>query len=66
MVRASTEKVQRGDLSGVRGLIQAVAFAEGLGDLGDFRGVGLWDEKLGLEREDLESVVRDVVEGRRP
>jgi hypothetical protein len=39
--------------------------ATGPVNLGDSRPGGLWDERLGLEREDLEQVVRRVVAEKR-
>lgn len=53
------EKLGKGDFSGVGTLIQAVILSkEGLSDL---RPVGLWNDKLGLRKENLEEEVKKVL-----
>ena len=43
-------------------LIKYITFAEGLGALGDFRKV-VSNDLLGLEKEDLEANVKQIVDG---
>jgi len=50
-------KLQKGDFSGIADLIKSVAF----GEWGDLRPAGLWNEKLGLPKEDFAEVVKGVV-----
>jgi hypothetical protein len=59
------EKLAKHDYSGVSGLIQAAAFGDGA--LGDFTKVagGLWNEKLGLAKADLDKDLKVVVGGGR-
>jgi hypothetical protein len=55
------EKVAKGDFSGIGDLIQAGAFGDkGLSDHTKY----LWDEKLGLEKEDLEESVKLALGGK--
>ncbi|KAF2741204.1 NAD(P)-binding protein [Polyplosphaeria fusca] len=55
------ELVSRGDYSGIMLQIQATA----LGDHGhgDYSSAGLWNEKLGLPKEDFEATIKGVLEG---
>ncbi|KAH7137517.1 isoflavone reductase [Dactylonectria estremocensis] len=53
------KKLAEGDFRGVMDLTRGGAF--GKQGLGDNRPWGLWDEKLGLEKEDIEQAVRDVL-----
>ncbi|CAN9154144.1 unnamed protein product [Alternaria alternata] len=62
-VEEGHRRVQKGDYSGIPLLVRALA--TGPVNLGDSRPGGLWDERLGLEREDLEQVVRRVVAEKR-
>ncbi|KAF1953129.1 NAD(P)-binding protein [Byssothecium circinans] len=62
MIQLGNEKLKRGDFSGIVELIKASCFGgEGLGDL---RLAGLWNEKLGLEKDDLEESVRVALSGK--
>jgi hypothetical protein len=63
LIEKGNSKLQKGDFSGIPLLVRAMAL--GPVSLGDSRPAGLWDEKLGLEREDLEQVVRRVVNEKR-
>jgi len=56
------EKIAKGNFYAWYELIKYTTFAEGLGDLGDFRKV-VGNDLLGLEREDLEADVKKIVEG---
>lgn len=62
-VEEGHRRTQKGDYSGIPLLVRALA--TGPVNLGDSRLGWLWDERLGLEREDLEQVVRRVVAGKR-
>ncbi|KAF2848805.1 isoflavone reductase family protein-like protein CipA [Plenodomus tracheiphilus IPT5] len=53
----ATAKFQKGDYSSIPALIQVVTFRAG-DNLGDFAPVGLWNDKLGLPKEDFEASVR--------
>ncbi|KAF3062066.1 Isoflavone reductase like protein IRL [Daldinia childiae] len=65
--QTSLEKFQKGDSGALTGLIQAMTWGK-LGDenLGDFRGEKLYNERLGLPKEDLEADVAAVLEGKAP
>lgn len=55
------KKIQAGDFSGIASLIQsAMASDEGLAD---HRPFGLWNEKLGLEKEDFEGTIKAWLSG---
>ncbi|KAF1962982.1 isoflavone reductase family protein [Byssothecium circinans] len=62
LLKEGGEKLQKGDFSGVGQLIQAVAFGEG--NLGDSRPAGLWNEKLGLEKESFEDSIKAGISGK--
>ncbi|KAI8931428.1 hypothetical protein NX059_011756 [Plenodomus lindquistii] len=51
--------IENGDLFGIKDLTRSAAFGR-LG-LGDERGNGFWNERLSLEKEDLEEEVRKVL-----
>ncbi|KAF2431557.1 NAD(P)-binding protein [Tothia fuscella] len=54
VIPAELEKLGKHDYSGVMKLIQAAAFGDGgLGDFGKVEG-GVWNEKLGLPKENFE------------
>lgn len=61
VIPAETEKLKKGDYSGIAQLILAAAYAPAA--YGDFRKVsgGLWNEKLGLPKEDLEKSLKTVL-----
>jgi nucleoside-diphosphate-sugar epimerase len=62
LLESGNEKLKKGDFSGIPNLIKAGAFGgEGLGD---HEPVGLWNERLGLEKEDLEESVRAGLSGK--
>lgn len=65
VIEEGHKKLAAGDYSAVPPLILAVAY--GPDALGDFTRVdgGLWNEKLGLEKEDLETSLKAVVSGKR-
>ncbi|RMJ14236.1 hypothetical protein CDV36_006064 [Fusarium kuroshium] len=65
--RTSLVKFHLGDPSAFPGLIQAMTWGR-LGDtgLGDFSGEELFNDKLGLPKEDLEADVRAVLDGKAP
>jgi len=44
-------------------LIKYISFAKDLGNIGDFRKIGLINDLLGLEKEDLDADVKKVVQG---
>lgn len=52
-------KLQSGDHSGIMYLIQGATFGKEQ-QLGDFASMGLWNEKLGVPKEDLEETVKAV------
>jgi hypothetical protein len=56
-------KMQKGDYSGIYDLIRAATF-EPQAQLGDLAPEGLWNEKLGLPKDDLEKAVRAAFEGK--
>ena len=53
------KKYAAGDYSGIMGLVIASAF--GKRALGDPRAARLWDEKLGLPKEDLEETTKNLL-----
>jgi len=59
--KAKEELAKGNSADAVSVLIKYVTFAEGVGDLGDFRKV-VSNDLLGLEREDFEADVKKVVE----
>jgi hypothetical protein len=58
-IEVGRKKVQEGDWTGLKELIQSVNFGEEE-QLGDFSSQGLWNEKLGVPKEDLEETIRAV------
>jgi len=56
LLASGRAKLGKGDFSGIADLIKAVAF----GELGDLRAK-LWDERLGLPKENLAEVVKGAV-----
>jgi hypothetical protein len=58
-IKVGRAKVQKGDYTGIKELIQSVNFGKE-DQLGDFSSQGLWNEKLGVPKEDLEETVRAV------
>ena len=42
-------------------LIKYISFAKNFGALGDYRKIGLGNDLLGLEKEDLDAVVKKIV-----
>lgn len=55
-------KVQTGDYSGILALLQVATFGED--QIGRFDSAKLWNEKLGLPKDDLEKTIRAVFEGK--
>ncbi|PSN63254.1 hypothetical protein BS50DRAFT_679570 [Corynespora cassiicola Philippines] len=53
------KKYVAGDYSGIMGLVIASAFTKRA--LGDSRAARLWDEKLGLPKEDLEETTKNLL-----
>jgi hypothetical protein len=60
LVAQGRQKMSRGDFSGVSDLIRAGAF----GGFGDNSKNGLWNEKLGLEKEDFDESIKAGLSGR--
>ena len=44
-------------------LVKYISFAKDFGDLGDYRKIGLSNDLLGLEKEDLDADVKTIVQG---
>lgn len=44
-------------------LVKYISFAKDFGDLGDYRKIGLSNDLLGLEKEDLDAAVKEIVQG---
>jgi uncharacterized protein YbjT (DUF2867 family) len=63
LVEDGHAKIQKGDYSGILNLIQASTF-EAKDQLGNFEFEGLWNEKLGLPKGDLEKSIRAAFEGK--
>jgi hypothetical protein len=63
LIEESQAKVQKGDFSGIGGLIQGATFGTEE-QLGDLSPAGLWNEKLGLPKDDLEKTIRAALEGK--
>lgn len=59
---AGYKKLEANDHSGIYNLIQAVVLGEG--DLADHRPFGLWNDKLGLEKEDFDESVKAGFSGK--
>ncbi|OCK82932.1 isoflavone reductase [Lepidopterella palustris CBS 459.81] len=62
LIEDGNRRLKEGDFTAITDLIRAAAFGEQ--GLGDNRPSGLWNEKLGLEREELEETVRSVLGGK--
>lgn len=56
------DKVNKGDFSGFVPLIQAAI--AGKAGLGDHRPFGLWNEKLGLQKEDFDESIKAGLSGK--
>lgn len=56
LLKIGNDKLAKQDFSGVGDLIKAGAF--GKEGLGDSRPAGLWNEKLGLQQENLEETIK--------
>lgn len=64
-IEENRAKLAKHDHSAILGLIQAAAYGDdGLGDFTKVAG-GLWNEKLGLAKEDLDENLKTVVGGKR-
>lgn len=64
LMQESSEKVKRGDFSGISGLILGVCYGEFEdGPYGDFTKApqGVWNDKLGVPMEDLDEFIRSFV-----
>ncbi|KAF2258724.1 isoflavone reductase family protein-like protein CipA [Lojkania enalia] len=59
---SGSEKLGKGDFSGIAELIQASAF--GAQELCDLTPAGLWNDKLGLEKESFEDSIKSVLNGK--
>ncbi|PVH93988.1 NAD(P)-binding protein [Periconia macrospinosa] len=53
--------LETGDLSGAWDMIRGCSF--GAGDLGNFEAEGLWNDKLGLPKENFEETIKTVLTG---
>ncbi|KAF2829975.1 isoflavone reductase family protein [Ophiobolus disseminans] len=62
LIEEGQAKLQKGDFSGILNLIQGATFEAGE-QLGDLSPEGLWNEKLGLPKDDLEKTIRAALEG---
>jgi len=62
LLESGGAKLQKGDFSGVGDLIKGSAF--GKAGLGNLKPEGLWNEKLGLPKEDLEESVKAALAGK--
>ncbi|KAJ6184420.1 hypothetical protein N7519_005721 [Penicillium mononematosum] len=59
VIAEGKRRLAAGDFAGIIDLTRGGAF--GKQALGDSRPYGLWDDKLGLPREDIEQAVKDVL-----
>uniref|UniRef100_A0A0D2XL38 NmrA-like domain-containing protein n=1 Tax=Fusarium oxysporum (strain Fo5176) TaxID=660025 RepID=A0A0D2XL38_FUSOF len=59
LIAQGNQRIAEGDLMGATDLVGGAAL--GKQALGDSRPWGLWDEKLGLEKDDLEQAVKEVL-----
>lgn len=59
LIAQGNKRIAEGDMMGATDLVGGGAL--GKQALGDSRPWGLWDEKLGLQKDDLEKAVRDVL-----
>ncbi|KAF2464840.1 NAD(P)-binding protein [Lindgomyces ingoldianus] len=62
LIEIGNEKLKNKDFSGIGDLIKAVAW--GKEGLGDSRPAGLWDERLGLEKEGFEESIEKALGGK--
>ena len=62
LIESGNEKLKKQDFSGVVDLIRAAAF--GQDNLGDSTPAGLWNDKLGLRKEDYEASVKAALSGK--
>lgn len=62
LLEKGNAKLQKGDFSGAHDLIKGSLFGEG--DLGNFEFEGLWNDKLGLPKENFEEAIKDVLAGK--
>lgn len=62
LIARGNERLKKQDYWGFGDLVQGATF--GTTGLGDYRGEGLWNEKLGLEKEDLANSVKIVLSGK--
>lgn len=62
LLKSGGEKLAKQDFSGVVDLIQGAAYGEDA--LGDHRPAGLWNDKLGLQKEDFEESVKAGLSGK--
>lgn len=60
LIEEGKAKLAKGDYSSIPQLIQGATFAADE-QLGDLSPAGLWNEKLGLESDDVEKTVRALV-----
>lgn len=63
LIENGRAKVQKGDYSGILDLIKGATF-EAKDQLGDLEPEGLWNEKLGLPKDDFEKSIRAAFEGK--
>lgn len=61
-IEEGNQKIAKHDYSGVVNLLQGITYSDEL-NLGDFSYAGLWNEKLGLPKEDLEEEVKKALVG---
>ncbi|KAF4462099.1 isoflavone reductase family [Fusarium albosuccineum] len=59
IIARGRSRLAAGDFAGIKDLTRGGAF--GKPAMGDLRPHGLWNDKLGLPKEDLEQAVRDVL-----
>ncbi|KAF1939169.1 isoflavone reductase family protein [Clathrospora elynae] len=60
LIEQGRVKLQKGDYSGIPDLIKGACF--GLDEqLGDFSSAGLWNEKLGVPKENLEDTIKTAL-----
>ena len=62
LIDLGNEKLKKQDFSGLPDLIRGAVF--GSAGLGDSAPAGLWDDKLGLQKEDFEESVKLGLSGR--
>ncbi|KAH7392617.1 hypothetical protein BKA66DRAFT_457889 [Pyrenochaeta sp. MPI-SDFR-AT-0127] len=62
-IKEGQEKLQKGDFSGILNLLQGVTFSVEE-DLGDLTPQGLWNEKLGLPKDNFEDSIKAAFAGK--